>query len=696
MIPSAQRERLQTVRLCGNRHARLTLTCIGLLFALTAGRVKALDSPPGFPDPVVLPALTEKVVFRKELLAKHPRIYIDAAGVEAFRRKMDAPAMAPLMSSFLAQADEIAAETPPVEKPGNSWALCKIGYRLEKIAFAYLATRKPQYLEGSRKWLHAVLNYPDTDKGTSELTYGMALAYDWLYNDLSPDERRQLETALLRNGRLTLETSAKAPNNYPGGACFMSYSVLLHTAISTVAMALYDKDPEDMQGWLDYTRSRFQPTYLHLPKDGGYHEGAPHLTFAASACLRYIESLRSISGEDLGDMPYLQDLTKRILDIMVMPDGRNLANFGDCDVLGGPPDDEIYAWLCSHNKDGHAEWLRQKLRQQFAPAPPISAPFALIWFDPSIASKTPDDLPTVGLYEDLGEVAFRSSWKDDAAVVVFRCGPPGGHYIAKHRGNYPGCAYSGIHYNPDANTFLFWSDKQWRIGDPGGYTLDKQTHTENVWMVGGKGQQGGDSKWFDPKSYFIPGIAQPHLVRVASSPTADYVIGEAAPAYEAGCKLTEFKRHLLFVKGDKPYVVVYDRLRAGEPTSWASYLHTFGKIDVADNNSFSATDSPLPGVTHGVVLGPAGVTLDALPLSVIAFAGNKPVDRGFELVARPSGTSESTWLVTVIGVEKSEVSLGGSDRAPSINIRKDQIAWAADGNVSLNGKTIQGNLLATP
>lgn len=681
----------------GNQHSRLARSCIGLLFfALAACQVKAADSQPGFPDPVLLPAPTERVVFRKELLSKHPRIYIDAAGVGAFRRRMDAPAMVPLMSSFLAQADEAAAETPPVEKPGNSWAVCKIGYRLERIAFACLATRKPQYLEGSRKWLHAVLNYPDTDKGTSELTYGMALTYDWLYNDLSPEERRQLETALLRNGRLTLETSAKAPNNYPGGSYFMSYSVLLHTAISTVAMALYDKAPGEMQGWLDYTRSRFQPTYLHLPKDGGYHEGAPHLTFAAAACLRYIESLRSISGEDLGDMPYLQDLTKRILDIMVMPDGRNLANVGDCDVLGGPPEDEIYTWLCSHNQDGHAEWLRQNMRKQFVPAPPVNSPFALIWSDPSIAPKAPDDLPTVGLYEDLGEVAFRSSWKDDAAVVVFRCGPPGGHYIAKTRNSFPGCAFSGIHYNPDANTFLFWSDKQWRIGDPGGYTLDKQTHTENVWMVGGKGQRGGDGKWFDPKSYFVPGIAQPHLVRVASSPAADYAIGEAAPAYETECKLTEFKRHLLFVKGDKPYVVVYDRLRAGEAKSWASYLHTFVQIDAADNRSFSAAGSCLPGVSCGVVLGPAGITLDAHPLNVFAFAGNRPVDRGFELVARPPGTSESTWLVTVVGVEKSAVTLGGSDQAPFVTVGKDQIAWAVDGTVAFNGKTIQGNLLAAP
>ena len=685
--------------------------CAGLLFVGSFTPLFGIDYPADFPKPVVLPAPTEKVAFRKELLSQHPRIFINAEGVEACRKRMVDPKMAPLVSSFLLQADEIAAETPPETAP-TGWLMRKIGYRLPRIAFAYLATRKPQYLEGARKWIHAVLSYAqwdtDTDLGASDVTFGMALAYDWLYSDLSPEERQQVEMALLRHGRLLLERSAKAPNNYWGGGYFLAYGVLNHTGISTAAMALYDTNPAEMQGWLDYTRSRFQTTYLHLALDGGYHEGAPHITFAAEACMRYVESIRSISGEDLGDMPYLQNLTKRILDIMVMPDGRNLANFDDCDAFGAAPEDEIYTWLSLHNKDGHAEWLRQKIRGGVVSSPPVTSPFALIWFDPSISPKAPDDLPTFGLYADLGEVVFRSSWKEDAAVVILRCGSPGGHFIASNRDLYPGCAFRGIHYHPDANSYLFWSDKQWRIGAPGGYTLDKKTHTENVWMVGGKGQRGGDNNWFDPKSYFVPAIAQSHLVRVARSAAADYVIGEAAPAYEADCKVIEFKRHLLFVKGDKPYVVVYDRLRASEPKSWACYLHTFGKIDVTDTTVFSAEGSPPPGAAagplrppaspgytpaYGVVLGPPGLTLDAHPLNVIGFPSNKAEQRGFELVAQPPGTSVSTWLVTVVGVEKSDVALGAWDKAPKIDVGKDQIAWDADGGVSLNGKAIEGNLL---
>jgi hypothetical protein len=687
-------------------HQGLIRSRIGaLLLAFTIGKAAAVDYPPDFPKPSVLPPPTEKVVFRKELLGKHPRIFVDAAAVEAFREKIKNPIVAPLWADYLGAVDAMAADNPPAE-PGNDNQMNKTGGPLPRFAFAYLITHDPRYLADALKWIHAILQYPNW-ADQNQMTFDMAVSYDWLYNDLSPDNRQQIETALLKYARLLLNESARAPNNYWGGAYFMSYSWMPHTGISTAAMALYDKFPDEMQGWLDYTRSRFQPTYLHLAADDGYHENIPYFAFGAVWCMRYIESLREISGEDLGDMSYVHNLTRELLDF-TMPDGRSVANFGDTDAFNGPPDDEIYTWA-TLRKDGYAEWLRQKIAGKFTQKHVINSPFALLWLDPSVTPQAPDALPTTGLYADMGEVVFRSSWQDDAAVVVFKCGPPGGHYMVENKAAFPACAFRAIHYHPDANSFYFWSDRQWRIASPAGYTVDKKTQSENVWLVGGKGQKGGDHGWFDPTGYFAPGLAQPHLVRVATSPAADYVIGEAAPAYVPDCKLTEFTRHLLFVKGVKPYIVVYDRLKSDEAQSWVSSLHTFGQIDVADNQSFSSVGALHPNLmkesflklssfpvftpAYGVVLGPAGTTLDAHPLNVLGFPGGKPENRGFELLAQPPGTSQSTWLITVVGVEKSAVTLVGSDPTPSIQVGQDHIAWDQDDNVSLNDRRIEGNLL---
>ncbi|HSI86775.1 MAG: DUF4962 domain-containing protein [Candidatus Methylacidiphilales bacterium] len=704
-----------------------------LSFSMTARGQSAspFPAPAALPDALKLPEPVQKVVFREDLRSQHPRLFVDAAGVEKFRKSLSNPRVAELWTGFLRRADQIAAETPPVS-PVSEDHVRGCADKLPRIAFAYLITQEPRYLEGARKWIRAFLSYPvwatDIDLGAAHSSFGMALCYDWLYSALSADERTQMETKLLRHGRLLLQRSVRYPNAWWGAAYFQNHCWINHTGISTAAIALYDTDPAEMQGWLNYTRTRFETTWHHLGIDSSYHEGPAYLGYGAIWALYYMESLRTVSGEDLVDMPMFRNLARHLVDV-TMPDGRNIGNFGDTDAMTWCPlDDGIYTWLASRRKESLAEWQRQKGRAGFARPPAVDSPFAFLWFDPEVRPKAPEELqlPACGLYPDRGLVVFRSSWKDDAAVVSFLCGPPGGHHIVNKWATFPNAAPTFGHSHPDANSFLFFSDRQWRVGAPAGYTHDKQTHSENVWTVGGKGQRGGDRTWFEPASYFTSGIAQAHLVRVATSPAADYVIGEAAPAYEPEGKLKEFRRHLLFVKGDKPYIVVYDRLTASEPKTWASYMHTFGAIEIADGPSAPAISGPaigskvfhatgaapftetwaalssLPELTpaHGIVFGPVGTSLATHPLNVLGHPKNKLEDRGFELVAQPPGSSVSTWLLTVIGVDKSVVSKAtftGSGPVesplPALKVGNDDIAWDSQSGVSLNGKPIEGNLL---
>lgn len=693
-----------------NSSSLLAVFGCALLSGSHAIGAEGSNQPPA--GPLALPPPVQTVAFKKELLTQHPRIILNAAVLDAFREKLQNAEFATLWKKYLVWTDYSVAATPPA-LPGSENEVRTIGDRLPPLAFAYVITRDAKYLEGARKWIRAVLSYPhwanDVDLGASHVTFGLALAYDWLYPDLTPEERGKIEEALRQHGRILLYRSIRSPGSWWGNAYFQNHCWINHTGIAVAAMALYETDPAEMQRWLDFTRTKFETTYRHLDIDSGYHEGPGYMDYATTWALYYIEALRSVSGENLADMPFLQNLTRHYLD-SYMPDGRNMLNFGDCDSLnwGGVIAEPILPWLASHQKDGRAEWMRRKNREAFAQQTPVASPFGLLWLDPSLEPQSPEGLPTTGIYADLGLVVFRTSWEESAAVVALHCGPPGGHHVIKEWANFPTPAPTFGHAHPDANTFFFWSDRQWRVGAPGGYTHDKKTHNENVWTVGGKGQRGGDAMWFESASYFVPGQAQAHLVRVASSPAADYAIGEAAPAYEPDCQLIEFTRHLLFVKGAKPYVVIYDRLKASAPKTWASYLHTYGKIDVTSPKTFQAAGSPPPMVewqklptspeytpAFGTVLGPTGVTLKAAPLTVLSHEKNRPTARGFELITE-SPASESTWLVTVVGAEKRDVVLTRAGSPPALTVGTDKIAWDATGNVSLNDQVVAGNLLPKP
>jgi hypothetical protein len=201
--------------------------------------------------------------------------------------------------------------------------------------------------------------------------------------------------------------------------------------------------------------------------------------------------------------------------------------------------------------------------------------------------------------------------------------------------------------------------------------------------------QRGEAKWFDAKTY-VNRPDQAHLVIVATSAPADYVVGEAAPAYQPGCGLTSFRRHIVFVKAAKPYLVVYDRLTAKGPQRWDSYLHANDAFTIGEDGASFRMGGK---IAFGAVFGPAGVQATTHPLTVVEHPDDKRVDRGFELVLHPPDGTASTWLVSVIGIEPAKVALVSSDPAPAVKVGGDTIAWDAQDGVTFNGAPIDHNLL---
>jgi len=663
------------------------------------------------PGPLTLPQPTRTVKIRPELMGVHPRIYLTAADLPAFREKLKEPSVAVMWASFLSLENAVAAEEPPRNPPNTEDPFRSFGERLPNLAFAYLVTRDPKYLAGARNWINAVERYPswagDRDLAAGHISYGLALAYDWLYHDLDADERKRIENTLERHVHILLERSM-TPGRW-GRSYYQNHFWINHTGVAVAAMALYETDPREKQAWLDYTRSLFDVTYHHFGPDGANYEGSAYVGYGTMWMLYYIDALRSISGESLYDMPYLHGVTRFLMDTMVN-NWKTRINFGDCNPIGGVTEEPILPRLASEYRDGHAEWLRRANRAALGSYPPAGeyhSALAILWYDPTVRPEPPTDLPTTGVYADYGYVVFRTGWYPDAAVVALHCGPPGGLAAMRDWLKLRQPAADFGHSHPDTNSFIFYSDHQWRIGNPGQYTHDKETHNENTWVVGGEGQR-GRAEWFDGTSYTGLGPAQqPHLVRVASSPEADYVIGEAGPAYPAESGVSSYARHLLFVKAEHPYVVVYDRLESKQPQIWTSFLHTYGSLSV-DGQNFSAQGanpehppfSRLPsddftGLTasFGSVVGPAPVSLSAGPLMVKRHPDSKIAQRGFELTAATPQT-RSTWLITVVGDVARPMKLIDSDAdAPAVALGSDEIRWRKDGGVSLNQREITGNLL---
>ena len=645
---------------------------------------------------VSAPLASRTVTIRPNLIGQHPRIFFDKPGLEALRQKFKDPRMEPLLKRFVAGASTYLNKKLPVNPPQTEDPFRGFGDRLSNTAMAYLLTGETRYLDNTREWMAALNHFDswagDNDLGCAHCLVGMALCYDWLYEELTPLERQETEASLLLHGRrMMVRSNPSKPATYWGWSFFQNHAWVDYNGITFAAMALYDVQRDEMQNWLNYTRNKFQPTYEHLGVDGGNYEGPAYEHYGTQQLLMYVDVLHAFSGESLYDMPYFKKIGRFALTNM-MPDWKNVANFGDSGAEGrGRIDDENATKLATLQHDGYLLTYLKKTREAAGEAEPLTA-LTMIWTDPSIEPKPLTDLPLINFYEDLGLVICRTSWEANAAVVAFHCGPPGGAHLTKDWSSFAGANAAFSHVHPAAGSFLFWADHQWRISAPGGYTHLKLTHNENVWLVGGLGQR-GEAKWFNARSY-LDKPEQAKLVTIATSPAADYLVGEAAPAYQPACGLVSFCRHIVFVKSARPYLVILDSLKASQPQTWTSYLHA----DEAFTLGTNATDFQIGEGKHRTFctqFGPTKIANATRPLTVVRHPDDKEVERGFELATSPEGASDSTWLVTVIALDEQKVRLLHAAPAVSVEVGNDKITWDASGNVTLNAAPIAKNLLSS-
>jgi hypothetical protein len=144
----------------------------------------------------------------------------------------------------------------------------------------------------------------------------------------------------------------------------------------------------------------------------------------------------------------------------------------------------------------------------------------------------------------------------------------------------------------DAGTILLYAHGERLIGD-GGYAK-KVTAYRNTVLVNGIGQSGefdatNQSDWFEC-SDLRRDKRGPSLLRVDLGKTADYMIGDVAPAYKPEAQLTRFLRHVIYLRPDT--CVIIDELAATAPSTFELWFH-------ADTQPHSKPEHPfLPVGAH--------------------------------------------------------------------------------------------------
>ena len=133
--------------------------------------------------------------------SSHPSLHFNAEGQEKLRR-LAGGTHRRYAGILFEWADRNRKFSPSemLERSANEVTLEQCGAFVTNAALAFVVSRRDEYLQLSRRWAMEMCEYPldEVDNyGFGIYAAGLARAYDWLYRDLTVQQRKRIRTSIV-------------------------------------------------------------------------------------------------------------------------------------------------------------------------------------------------------------------------------------------------------------------------------------------------------------------------------------------------------------------------------------------------------------------------------------------------------------------------------------------------------------------
>ncbi|MCU0915674.1 MAG: DUF4962 domain-containing protein [Planctomycetes bacterium] len=559
------------------------------------------------------PAALEKVH------GTHPRLYLHPQRVVELRKAIQTT-HAELWAEVRALADRAVQRGAPRYRAADSYSGDEqlwqrdVGSTMPFLALAHVLTGEKRYLDAAIQWAQACCAYPTwgggpfdgMDLATGHQLFGLALVYDWCYQDLDDTARQRIRETLVKRASAMFQAAATG-STYWHRSYLQNHLWVNICGVAAAGFALFDEVPEARR-WVGLALDKFRRTMDVLGSDGASHEGIGYWEYGAEYLLKFLHLADELLGVDLYDRPWWRN-TARYCQYLSLPceawASRNcLVDLADCPRTHWYGPDYILRGLAQRYQDGHAQWLAEQVDKANVDAPGARW-LNLLWYDPSVQAAPPASLPTLHHFEDMGIVSARTGWDGRESLLVFKCGPFIGHKALNEFSYDPG----GGHVHPDVGHFVLFAHGRWLIRDDG--YQEKWTDQHNTLLVNGVGQLGEGHMWLNGTECLLA-KSRPRVVRAHSSMELDHIVGDVTAAYPKRAGLDRFVRHLLFVKPD--VLILVDDIAVNAATDLELRLHTESTDCRQQEGGYLVTDKAVD--LHVDLLTPDNVTLNAANLPI--------------------------------------------------------------------------------
>lgn len=511
--------------------------------------------------------------------SRHPSLHFNSDGLKQLRinSKGTHRKYAEMLFDWIKRNKSFSPMEMINQYKGNEVSLEQSGAFVTNTSLAFVVSENKEYLDMSRKWALEMCEYPlekVLNYGIGIYAAGLARTYDWLYHYVKEQERDKIRDYLinlvekLHQGSIpdseTEHWWAKNPMHHDHWIPVGGYG--------ESALALLG-EVKNASNWAVGAKTDFDIAFSWLGDDGAWHEGAADWCYALAPLLWFYGAWQSVVGENLHDNLWLKntpsyrmyhwlpDDSYVYLDDSFRSGRYNTSGSASCHLLRR---------LASIFQDGRTQWLAERdeaFDLKIGPKGVFQAPYEnlsfsgipkeypytdsqcvawnLLWYDPTVKSVSPDELPHSHHFKNQDIVIMRTGWDKNSAIVSFSCSPLAGQKAAKrirageriNSGNYS-------HSHADYSSFTLFARGQYFIVPPG--YARRGSAFQNVVSINGS-------------DFLVDPSIDVRFVSFISEKEFTYAVGDATEGFYKQLGIQQYRRHILMLEPD--WLIIFDDLR---------------------------------------------------------------------------------------------------------------------------------------
>lgn len=428
----------------------------------------------------------------KTLKLSHPRLFLtDEKLIQLKELRKTDPVLDKYINAFIATSNSLLPKpllTRVLIGPRLLSVSRELLSRTTHLALAFRFTGDKKYLDVAVKNMKAVCDFTDWNPShfldVAEMTNGVAIGYDWLYNDMSSADREIIRNGIKIKGMTEYRKSYESSWWHDGDN---NWNQVCNGGLMVGSLAIAETDPTYASDFLPKVISNLAFSNKFYAPDGAWYEGPGYWSYATEY-LSYCMSAMQTALGNMGNLENTEGLVKSGLVPMICAGPTNfILNFADSGENSKATSSAAMLFLSNvYNNSQISNYLHNYIKTTNT----IATPFHVVWYKAPSSEAVSPPLDNF-LKGDVNElVLLRSSWTDPTASWIgIKSGINSSNHSHLDLGNFEIDA-GGVRWAKDLGSDDYNLEGYWTMGVGGKrwsyYRLGSLSH--NIPILGNKNQ----------------------------------------------------------------------------------------------------------------------------------------------------------------------------------------------------------------